>query len=154
MKALFDSMTRRARTALACASGLLVMACGGSDEAAQSSSAAASVAVRETATAVAATEQSPRRKTVRARAWRGVTAMDVAPDGSIAIAGADGSVQTQPENASGRAASAVMAEAAGVAATAVAFSADGKHLVGVGRDSVARVWDVASRTARHQHARP
>jgi WD40 repeat protein len=156
MKALEDMMTRHGRFALALASGLLVMACGGGDEASQASSVPAVVAAPHIDT-MAATERALKRKTVRVRTWRGITAMDVARDGRVAIAGADGSVQTQAENANSRTANLVVAEPTGIAATAIAFSADGKHLFGVGRDSVARVWDVASRTrvfSMHGHEHP
>lgn len=157
MKALQEMVTRRGRIALACASGLLVMACGGGDPSAPSSAAPAAVAVRETATVAAATDKAPERKTARGRAWRGITAMDVAPDGKVAVADTDGSVQVLPENTTARAANSVVTEATGVAATAVAFSADGKHLVGVSRDSVTRIWNVASRArvmSLHGHEHP
>ncbi len=157
MKALKDMMTRRAHIAFACTLGLLVMACGGGDEGAPSSAVADAAAVREGATAAAATAKAPSRKTTRSRSWRGITAIDVARDGSVAIAGADGSVQMQPDSGPARAANAMIAEATGVATTAVAFSADGKQLVGVGRDSVARVWNVASRArvvSMHGHEHP
>ena len=120
---------------------LLASACGGGDDASQASAAAAPV--RETVTAAAVPARVAKGKLARARTLRGVTAVDVAPDGSVAMAGADGSVHFQAENATSRRA---MADASGVAATAVAFSADGKLLVSVGRDSLAKVWNVATRT--------
>ncbi len=131
---------------------LLASACGGGEDASQAGAAAAPV--RETVAAAAAPARVAKGKVARARALRGVTAVDVAPDGSVAMAGADGSVQFQAENATSRRA---MADATGVAATALAFSADGKHLVSVGRDSVAKVWNVATRTRLmtlqgHEHA--
>jgi WD40 repeat protein len=157
MKTLKDMKNRRERVALACASGLLVMACGGGDEAAQLPATAVATAVQDTSTAAVATEKAPKRKVARGRAWRGITAMDVAPDGSVAIADADGSVQMQADHGNARATKSMMTQATGVAATAVAFSTDGKHLVGVGRDSVARIWNVASRTrvmSMHGHEHP
>jgi WD40 repeat protein len=149
LKKMTSGSDRQARALLLC---LFVAACGGGDDTPQGTSASAPV--RETATAAAAPTRMAKGKTPRVRALRGVTAVDVAPDGSVAMAGADGSVQFQAENITSRR---PMAEASGVAATAVAFSADGKHLVSVGRDSVAKVWNVASRTRLmtlqgHEHA--
>jgi WD40 repeat protein len=163
MKALENMMTRRGRIALAAASGLLVMACGGSDEAAntQASSAATAAALHDAAMAAAATQATPVRKVPRGRVLKGVTAMDVAADGNVAIAGADGSMHIESEAQSGNSAArsvlSKMSNATGVAATAVAFSADGKHVVVVGRDSVASIWSVASRTrlmSLHGHEHP
>jgi WD40 repeat protein len=163
MKALKNMTTPRGRSVVACALGVLVMACGGSDEAASSSAATAATtaSLHDAAMAAAAAQSVPQRKMPRGRVLRGITAMDVAADGSVAMAGADGSVQIQSDkpvdNGRERAAMSKMADASGVAATAVAFSADGKHLVGVGRDSVVNIWSVASRTrlmSLHGHEHP
>jgi WD40 repeat protein len=118
-----------------------LVACGGGEEAA-SSTATLAKAPENVATAPAA-GRAAAGKMPRARVLRGVTALDVAPDGGVIMAGADGSVHLQAESASVRRA---MAEGNGVATTAVAFSADGKLAVSVGRDSVAKVWNVASRS--------
>ncbi len=163
MKALENMMTRRGRIASAVAAGLLVMACGGSDEAAntQAASAATAVSLHDAAMAAAAAQPKSTGKMAHGRTLRGVTAIDVAADGSVAIAGADGSMQieaeAQADKGAARFAASKMSKATGVAATAVAFSADGKHVVGVGRDSVASIWSVASRTrlmSLHGHEHP
>jgi dipeptidyl aminopeptidase/acylaminoacyl peptidase len=142
MKALKKLISSCGNSALAAALGLLLAACGGGEDA---SPASASVSALTQATPVAAA--TPVRvvdgKLPRSRPLRGVTAVDVAPDGSVAMAGADGSVQFQADNANTRRA---MADPSGAATTALAFSADGKRLFSVGRDSVAKVWNVASRT--------
>jgi WD40 repeat protein len=134
---------KRGREYSAVALCLLAVACGGGEDVSQMSSVAAPVAAPEATTAVATPARVARAKMPRARTLRGVTALDVAPDGSVATAGADGSLQFQADNTTNRRA---MADATGVATTALAFSADGRLLVSVGRDSVARVWSVASRS--------
>lgn len=142
-----------ARSALALAVCLLAVACGGSDDASQANTAQVTVAP-ETGNAAAAPSRATKGKIARARVLRGVTALDVAPDGGVAVAGADGSVQFQAEASTSRRA---MAEPSGLAATALAFSADGKQLVSVGRDSVANVWNVAARSrvaSLHGHEHP
>ena len=132
---------------------LLVAACGGGDEASQAKSQPV-VVTHETNAAATAPTRVTKTKVARSRTWRGVTAIDVAPDGSVAQAAADGSVHFAAENGGARRA---MADATGTATTALAFSADGKQLVSVGRDSVARVWNVGSRTRPlelHGHEHP
>jgi WD40 repeat protein len=161
MNAFENVATRGARFAVACALGVLVMACGGSDDAINPSSAPAAVADLPQGPAVAAVAAQARstQKPPRSRPLRGVTALNV--DGSLAVAGADGSVQIETDSSAergkARVASSKLVGATGVAATAVAFSADGKHLFGVGRDSVASVWSVGSRQRLmsmhgHEHA--
>jgi WD40 repeat protein len=119
----------------------LLGACGGGDDRTQSTAVVAA-APPQRATADAADTATVKRKVGKGKQRRGITAMDVAPDGSVAIAASDGSVRLgEAETARERSA---VARAGGVATTAVAFSADGKQLVSVGRDSVARVWNVAS----------
>jgi WD40 repeat protein len=133
MNTLFE---QSARVLTAC---LLLVACGGGDESSTSSTAPAA------GTPVPAAIESPRvaaGKLPRNRALRGITAMDVAPDGGVAAAGADGRLELQDDAGNARA----IAGSGGVATTAVAFSADGKLLVSVGRDSIARIWSVATRT--------
>jgi WD40 repeat protein len=163
MKALQGMSTRRGRTVLAFALSALVMACGGGDDTATSSAATAATAasLHEAAMVAAAANATPKRKMPRARVLRGITALDVASDGSVAMADADGSVRIQSEKPaeSGRehAAMSKMSDATGVAATAVAFSSDGKYLVSVGRDSVATIWNVASHArvlSMHGHEHP
>jgi len=159
MKAFEEMTIHRSRVVWACATSLLVIACGGGEDAAPVLAApTTAVDARDTAMAAAGTDRVAKTKMPRGRAWRGITAMDVAPDGSVALAGADGSVQVRPENnGNQRGELSTMVQATGVAATAVAFSADGKQLVSVGRDSVARVWSMASRTrllSLHGHEHP
>jgi WD40 repeat protein len=128
-------LSRRARTAAAGAMGLLVLACGGSSDDGATSAAELS---RETATALVA-PRAAHSRLPRGRAWQGITAVDVAADGNIATAFSDGTVRLETANSQ-----ATLTRGAGTAATAVAFSADGKYLVSVGRDSVATVWSVAT----------
>lgn len=131
---------------------LVAAGCGGGDDTSRAAPAVV-VDARETASALA-TSRPTKGKVPRARAWRGVTAIDVAPDGGVAIAGADGSVQLQADGAT---VTRAVSDPSGIATTALAFSADGKQLVSVGRDSVTRVWNVATRSrvlSLHGHEHP
>lgn len=133
----------------------LVGACGGGDEVSQSSPAqAVATGPTESPAEAGRASRTSAGKLPRGRAWRGITALDVASDGSLALAGADGSVALEPEGGAGRRG---LAEPSGMPTTAVAFSSDGQRLVSVGRDSVARVWLVSSRTrllSLHGHEHP
>jgi WD40 repeat protein len=137
-----NRIKQAAQPVCAVAIAMALAACGGGDDAAVTS-AAPQAKVADPVAATPAPNTAARAKLPRARVLRGVTAIDVAPDGGVIMAGADGSLHHQADNATARRS---MAEAGGMATTAVAFSADGKFAVSVGRDSVAKVWNVASRS--------
>ncbi len=87
---------------------------------------------------------------------QGITALAVAPDGhSVAVASSDGRVRLMDGSASQELR--LVAGPGKVAVTGLVYSADGRLLVAIGRDSGAQVWDVASGTRRfslrgHEHA--
>lgn len=154
MKALDHMKASLAHGAWICAMGMLTTGCGGGDNAETAPVAPANMARESVAMAPIAEKAALKTKMPPGRAWRGITAMDVAPDGSVVLAGADGTVQLRSDAGEIQA---NLVEATGVAATAVTFTPDGKTLIGVGRDSVARVWDVASRKrllSLHGHEHP
>jgi WD40 repeat protein len=76
----------------------------------------------------------------------GITAIVASPDGkSLAVAHSDGRVSLL--DAVSRSEVRQLAGAAGRAAAGLVFSADGRYLVTVGRDSSAQVWNVDTGTA-------
>jgi WD40 repeat protein len=83
-----------------------------------------------------------RTKEVRRNIFKGILALAVSTDGKLlSSAGADGVVRLF--NESGKELAALKRGAAKV--TGVAFSANGKQLLGVGKDTALSVWDVKKR---------
>lgn len=138
------------------ASALLVAAlsaCGGGSETGAGQPAAATD--HPDATTAAGKARIAGRRT-QAFDRQGVTALAVAPDGhSVAVASSDGRVRLMDGSASQELR--LVAGPGKVAVTGLVYSADGRLLVAIGRDSGAQVWDVASGTRRfslrgHEHA--
>lgn len=137
---------------------LLLAACGGDDEKAAEANPARSAAAtaptearKASADAEVAGEVARRRPRPYERI--GITALAASPDG-IASASADGRVSVLDETTLGE--SRVLKQTPGVIAGLI-FSGGGRYLIGVGRDSVAQVWDVKTGELRYQlhgHAHP
>ena len=136
----------------------VLASCGGSDSGGPAASASRATvsplaASRTTDVAVREVSTLPKR---RARNWKGVTALVLAPDGlSIGVALADGTV-TMLDTASLQPRLRVAA-AGGAQAAGLVYSADGQRLAGAGRSSVVDVWETAGgalvrRLQGHEHA--
>lgn len=135
--------------------GMMLTACGGgADESA--SDAREQPAGLGNAESSALKARGKQKLRARAFARRGVTAIVVARDGSaIGVAHADGRVRVL-EN-SGARDKRLLKSQGGTAIAGLVFSADGRHLVSVGRDSVAEFWNVETGERRfslhgHEHA--
>lgn len=120
------------------AQGLLLGACGGgSDDAAPefSSTAVAS----ESAVSNGRAFNLAHKRRARSYARKGVTAIAVATEGkSIGVADSDGRVRML--DGSGARELRVLKVQGGAVAAGLNFSADGRYLVMVGRDSAAQLW--------------
>lgn len=134
--------------------GLLLSACGGSDQPASETSSTALASER--AVSISNSLQRVHKRRALSYDRKGVTAIVVTRDGSaIGVANSDGRVRLL--DASG-AHEIRRFKAEGDAAIAgLVFSADGRYLVAVGRDSVASVWSVETGERRfslrgHEHA--
>lgn len=128
-------------------------ACGGGSETGAGQPAAAT-APPDATTAAGKARVAGRRTHAFDR--QGITALAVARDGhSVAVASSDGRVRLMDGSASQELR--LVAGPGKVAVTGLVYSADGRLLVAIGRDSGAQVWDVASGTRRfslrgHEHA--
>jgi WD40 repeat protein len=139
----------RGRAVLGVAAAVALYACGGNDEPAAPSSvstptglAVVSATVIHDPAPVSELRAKSRPKMPRAYQRSGILGLTVAPDGNtLATTWANGSVQLF--DLTGRHPARQLA-GHGAATPAAEFSADGKHLVSVGRDSLAHVWSVAS----------
>ena len=96
-----------------------------------------------TFTQIAATNQlSSVRRRPSPRAWGGITALAISPNGKLfSSAGKDGSVRLW--DSTGRELLAIEGHH-GMAVTGVSFDANGQRLFSVGRDSATRSWDVST----------
>jgi WD40 repeat protein len=127
---------------------LLLAACGGADEKAaetnpaRSSAAAAPTEARNASTDAKIAGARPPRSYERI----GITALAASADG-IASASADGRVSVLDATTLGE--SRVLKQTPGVIAGLI-FSGGGRYLIGVGRNSVAQVWDVQTGEQRYQ----
>ncbi|MEF7616707.1 WD40 repeat domain-containing protein [Aquincola sp. MAHUQ-54] len=160
---------RRTATALSLAGALVwwLAGCGGGDEAGGSPAAPArgsagtggtAVALAETGGAAAnaaaapaaaplpaepAAVAAPAERRPRARAWKGLVALAVSPDGrTLATAGSDGSIRlVDPGTAALRRSLVGQGKAV---VNGLFFTARGEVLVSAGTDSVAQLWSVSS----------
>jgi len=123
--------------------GAMVAGCGGGTEEAPQAAAEGGV------TQVAARHALPYKRV-------GITAIVASPDGkSVAVANSDGRVSLLDAN--GRSEVRQLAGAGARVTAGLVFSADGRYVVSVARDSSAQVWDVdtgASRMTLHGHENP
>lgn len=154
------------RCALPLAFAVLVTACGGGSEdkaadAARAGGGGAGGASpvtptmrRADATREEVASAAPARK-VRGYDRKGITAMSLSPSGDvIGMASADGKVSVV--DAKNVQELRVLKAVGGLPAAGLVFSGDSQHVVGVGRDSVAQVWNVESGQKRfalqgHEH---
>lgn len=152
MHSALKRIRRAGALCAALAASLVLVSCGGGDEA--PTQGADSSATGQEAGVTGTMQQANRR----ARAWdrKGVTALAVDRNGqSVGAVGSDGRVRLlRAKDAHERSS---FAGHAGAPATGALFSADGRRMITVGRDSVAYVWDVATGqkllTLRgHEHA--
>jgi len=120
---------------LTCGCVLLSACGGGADESVEP--------VSRTALAASSAQPQPPKHRALPYDRKGITVLVVAPHGNgIGVANSDGSVRLLDPTGT-REVRVFEAENA-AAAVGLSFSGDGRHLVGVGRDSVARVWNVAT----------
>ena len=126
---------------------LLLAACGGADEkAAEANPARSAAATAPTEARAASADAEVARRRSRPYERIGITALAASAD-DIASASADGRVSVLDATTLGE--SRVLKQTPGVIAGLI-FSGGGRYLIGVGRDSVAQVWDVQTGERRYQ----
>ena len=94
------------------------------------------------ATDVRATPAPTKRRKARSRDWKGVTALVAARGGDV-IGTADDQGRVRVMDAANARVRSTLVAHPGASATGLVFSADGRTLISVGRDSLAAVWNVA-----------
>jgi len=132
---------------------LLLGGCGGGEEDATGRAAPAQAAPEVQAAAADRAAQAEavdlrsapgpsKRRKARSRDWNGVTALVAARGGDV-IGAADNKGRVRVLDAADTRVRTTVAGHRGASVTGVVFSADGRSLISVGRDSVAEVWSVA-----------
>lgn len=136
----------------------LQVACGGGEDAQPSAAVVATESPAPLADATRATTHRKRPVSVYSRL--GVTALTVSSDGdSLGLAGSDGRIVVLGTGnvSTSQAQAQSMSVRRAVAVAGLAFSGDGRHLVSIGRDSVAELWRVSTgdrRLAMNGHEHP
>lgn len=129
---------------------------GGSDEGVSGSSSLASESAASTTQPRQSVQAPGHKRRALSFGRQGITAIVVARDGAgIGVANADGKVRLL--DATGARETRLLRAPGGAAAAGLIFSADGRYLVTVGRDSVAQAWSVETGQLRftlrgHEHA--
>lgn len=159
-----DSVQRHMVAALCLTFVVLAAACGGGSDDPRFQSRAAAVEQpagdgqkrrADADTAAESDSASPQRRKARKYDKKGVTALNVAPNGkAVALATADGKVSMLDPDSSVE--TRVLKNSGGSVAAGLVFSGDSEHLVSVSRDSVAQVWRVQTGERRfslqgHEH---
>jgi WD40 repeat protein len=147
---------QRLFTASLCASlGLLLSACGGGSDQTASEPSRTALASDRAASSSQALQLVHKRKAL-SHDRKGVTAIVVTREGNaVGVANSDGRVRVLDPSSTREIR--ILKVEGGMAAAGLIFSADGRHLVTVSRDSVAQVWSVETGERRftlrgHEHA--